>query len=360
LVGVHADSAEELIFSQAEAEFEGLTAWLTGCRNLKGAVPGEVKVGDFRVPFDLRRSSSWGHDAQGRMKSKRWSAIATIESARPQSARTMIDMVAAVADLVSFASMESSPWIRVEFWLPCEGDALWQLLEGRVALYRWRQPQAQGNLGTDAEMTFSGAHTDPVELARRWFDLRARKRTPLAALKGLLSDSAAYLEPRYMLAVAAAKSLAEDLESARRMHPDAYARLRDLAVNAAPAADREWLKSGFPRNQVGLQGKLHALVRALGTEVQSSLVPDPASWARDAADARHRIAHGRDVRQLDPGRLQALLEVMQAVLALTVMSRLGLSEEVQIGALQRNPRMRMAVGLSTVYWRSAADLDSSA
>lgn len=326
----HIASADEPAFSEATVEIDLLTVWARQA-SVKVTLPGEnnsdaytvtvpdvapvtVQYGDLEVTISTSPSITLG----GRFSLSDMTipmsvrTVFQLSSATLLSASTCLELSRRLADLVSLAMFrpadvrkitlyrgsESAERKRFEWWgIDAVNDAI----------------DLEGSDRKDVNFTLSDV--DPATLFSAWHELHQTANYGMLSLTAILRETTTYYENKLFAVCGTIEALHKALHPtpARKFY---RARCTELA--ALP-----------PVNAV------------------AQIIPDIEKWAGDLVDARNHLAHGDEphTRKLPENKWFALYEPTLALLALVAMTKLGVSEEVQLRAL-RLGALRHAVSIA--------------
>ncbi|GGD00527.1 hypothetical protein GCM10011512_29250 [Tersicoccus solisilvae] len=371
LVGCLIDDPAEEAFVGGCASIEKLTAWsgfvgIGGRRRyLSDGDSFQDRGGsiDFELPeplvtrvadglewtlYQVSNRSMPSPTRGGRSASVReWTEI-EFSSEDARKLEHIIDRLDAIADLISLSSLSACGIIGMSAFLPPTPELYPedhplrnQRHEVSILHQRITVPTPEKKVGFGGEMVITPADLDFGQLLPAWFRIHERFSAARSMVLGLRYVSSGYLEPRVVTAVAAAESFHRALDVLPPIPDEEFDVLRKLLLAAAPKERRGWVSDRLTRNDPTLKQRLVDLVERLGAAGER-LVPNPASWARHAGNARNLLAHEGTSQDHDFEELYGVLEVTAAVVVMNFMKELGMDERQLIEAIDKHPVLSRA------------------
>lgn len=371
LVGCHLAGADESVFVGAASTIENLTAW----SGLKSATTGWDDAGrplryepvaplvaqfeDVTAALHNNPSFSSGHSRVAITNAMSEHTSIRLTSPSGKTLRQWLDLLAAVADLISLATLSACAAMTLRAFLPPrpgqhpEGHPLReQPREVWVLQRRIVTPVINGKVALFLDFVLTPDDLAFSELYPRWMAIHDRFASARAMVLGLRYITEGYLETRVMSAVSAAESMHRALETPPPIPADEFRRLRGTLLDAVPAERRQWLASILERNEPSLRMRLLDLVSRVGPAA-TDLLPNPAVWARAATTVRNGLAHaGRATRSTE--ELHAVVEVTSAVIVLNFLAELGVPQARMRRAIQENEELAEAARLARKVFGSGS------
>jgi ApeA N-terminal domain 1 len=310
------------------AQRDGVTAELHGLYQLPGV-------------FDRRRS--------GINVAARESSFIRFESQKPRPLADWLDLVDMVRDLVSLA-MDTPCAVLKQTLLTSEvaRDATDPPARSEVLVYAHElvqgQPEETAVEAREALFTLHDIEFGAVLPA--WAEVRQRVTMACHMVLGLKYISEGYLETKLLTAVGAAEVMHRKLGRPAPLPKDEFNELKTKLLDVVPEGRKEWLK-GKLYNEPSLKERLIDLASIPDPDVMNRLLPDPKTWAKDAALARNLIAHrGRH----SINKYLPVVEVTTAVVIINLLHLLAIPKNRVLRALEQNASLRVAVQVAAEHW----------
>ena len=354
LIGVWLDSQEDSAFRSARLQIEHLTSWLaaeavhiktdfrddTADARLTRPPTEAVTVDGWR--YEVRAHNSGfqveerrdGSAVRGDVTAYLWATPAV-----PTSLREYDRVASELTDLLTLSTGIACGLI--DYTLIYKDDQRWNDVDGKEI-----------SLPITIEVIGRRVHTaDPTAPALRSWEVRFTCRDlpfadmlsawlPFARSANAACDvyfgayyaPLTFTETKVLFAGIVAESLHRALDPfATEVPTEEYAALLDRMNTLLDPVDRDRLQRVLS-NSPSFRARMLALTEIPAAAAVKKVIPDVAAWSKDLRVARNGMAHGGAATSTD---LFRLARQSMSLIALVMMSRLGLSEAIQIRAADR-------------------------
>lgn len=359
LVGAHV-GADAPVFRSAIVTLEHLTSWLAIHDAVARSGVIDENAATLRTPadesctvdgwtFTARSLVQPFHSAMERSRLTVEAEIAAYLVIRPPAPVAASDFdgpVLEIMDLLTLASGEASGQVDIilihEETIPHRdaGGSIFQL-DWRIESYGSRTHTARPHdeAVADWRFLFTCADRPFDELLPAWLDLRRRAPEACNVYFGQAYSRPRYTEVRLLLSAVTAETLHASLYGSETELPEAeFLELRNLVLDAVlDPRHKGWVKEKL-RNAPRFRERLLSLSEKPDPTAFALVEPDAARWSRTLKDARNNLAHtGNERTDEDIFHLE---RITSSVIALVLMSELGLSAETQQRAAKNILRLQ--------------------
>ncbi len=372
LVGVYMEAPNEVAFTAASANVEGLTVWsrrtgikethhwgsgpdtVSGEIQLTRLSPLTVDVGPLTVKLSHFSWQPYSDRSRAETLTRvRESEVIRFEHAESQSLEYWTDLLDGVADLMSLSTLRACGIISMRVYFPSKPDD-WpeeHPMQGHpheVTVFKVGvvkpKPDAKAIELRDYVLTLDDIPFE--ELIPRWLDVRDTFAAARSMILGLRYVRTGYIETRVVTAVAAAESMHRALDPAPPIPPEEFKQIRKTLLQAVPPERKSWLADRLNEhsNVPTLKQRLLELVERVGDAGQR-LVHEADVWAKAARDARNNLAHvGTTENDLE--HMHAVAEVTAGAVVLNLLHELGAPQDRLQKAVDENPVLSHAARLA--------------
>lgn len=262
-------------------------------------------------------------------------AYLVIQPPAPVAANEFYGPVLEIMDLLTLASGEASGQVDLTLihqqTIPHEDrDGSIFQLDWRVEAFGSRTHTARPREEAVKDWRFLFTCGDRAfdELLPAWLVLRRRAPEACNVYFGQKYARPTYTEVRLLLSAITAETLHESLYGNETELPEnEFLELRRRALEAIPDPEQQrWVKEKL-RNTPSFRERLLSLAAKPDPTALAHVLPDADEWSRSLKDARNNLAHTGNERTDDD--IFHLERVTSSVIALILMSELGLSPESQ-------------------------------
>jgi hypothetical protein len=198
---------------------------------------------------------------------------------------------------------------------------------------------ARGKFG--AELT---SNAFPIDISlSKWFELANRAQAAISMVIVMQFEKMPFVENDLLTVTMTAEVLHRNLKLGERPYVNKEFKLmREKLLEVAPDGYKEMIKSSI-RNELTLRQRLVSLADFVGEDLISALIPDVEYWAKEATKARNYLTHEGKVKNQSVEELIAIVDVTKAVVVLSVMRYIGVSDEYQKIIVSRHRQFIKAV-----------------
>jgi hypothetical protein len=277
-----------------------------------------------------------------------------VETAEPRPYDGFDDAVTALADLVTFATGESTaitgysiihktPERRRRPRFTDDRTLVREEYEQAVSASvhaRWTTSPKSANAPRvrENEYLFTGFDLAIVECIPRWFTLRARAQRAIDMLLSLTYGETTFLQTEALIVAASAEAMHRALVDPNMllMLPANFERIMDTALRNLEPEDQVMFERAV-HNEPSYRHRLIDLATMPSPRAVAGLIPDIESWAGRVTTIRNGLAHSLLKYVSKHEDLDEMIELKrqtQTLLQLIVMRELGLANEVQDRVVQ--------------------------
>lgn len=198
---------------------------------------------------------------------------------------------------------------------------------------------ARGKFG--AELT---SNAFPIDISlSKWFELANRAQAAISMVIVMQFEKMPFVENDLLTVTMTAEVLHRNLKLGERPYVNKEFKLmREKLLEVAPDGYKEMIKSSI-RNELTFRQRLVSLADFVGEDLISALIPDVEYWAKEATKARNYLTHEGKVKNQSVEELIAIVDVTKAVVVLSVMRYIGVSDEYQKIIVSRHRQFIKAV-----------------
>lgn len=198
---------------------------------------------------------------------------------------------------------------------------------------------ARGKFG--AELT---SNAFPIDISlSKWFELANRAQAAISMVIVMQFEKMPFVENDLLTVTMTSEVLHRNLKLGERPYVNKEFKLmREKLLEVAPDGYKEMIKSSI-RNELTFRQRLVSLADFVGEDLISALIPDVEYWAKEATKARNYLTHEGKVKNQSVEELIAIVDVTKAVVVLSVMRYIGVSDEYQKIIVSRHRQFIKAV-----------------
>lgn len=372
MIGVHLEDPDQAVFTQVQVSIENLTAWsggsafvervgwnneleearrLTGDASITtGHVDDEIaQIDGAKVHLSHVHTLPWYDNLRGEARAhlRDWAIVRLIPH-QPLTFTECHEYATAMQDLISLTTNRAAAILWLRAWIPREPSDR-KLADHEVAIYVRQIPTPDPSAtGVDHKDFLATCSDIPFgDMVTRWFTIRERSSAALNIMRGIQQAPSKYIETQLLTAAGAAEILHASLKIDNPEVPAAEVKaLRSDLLNHVPENRKKWFTQVMSFRGPSLRERLEALCQRPDPQAMSSLVPDPAAWARMTSRARNDLTHTGLSPKQTFDQLIAAATVTEAVITMNLLLDLGLSTDRQREAVQANPKLRHAAALA--------------
>lgn len=354
LIGVWLESQDDAVFRSARLQIEHLTSWLAAetvrtetnfhddTANARLTSPPTESVTVDGWTYDIRAHNSGfqldarrdGSTVRGDVTAYLW-----VKPAIPAAVAEYDRVANELTDLLTLSTGVACGLI--DYTLIYKDDERWPIPDGREisrpisvevigrrihvadpsapALQRW-------------EFRFTCRDLPFAEALSAWIPFARTANAACDVYFGTYYAPLTFTETKVLFAAIAAESLHNALyPSATEVPAEEFDALWVRIDELLDPADRDRLRRVLS-NVPSFRARMITLAHVPAATAVEKVVPDVAMWSKDLRIARNGMAHGGAATSTD---LFQLAGRSMSLIALVMMSRLGLSEEVQIRAADK-------------------------
>ena len=184
----------------------------------------------------------------------------------------------------------------------------------------------------------------PIDISlSKWFELANRAQAAISMVIVMQFEKMPFVENDLLTVTMTAEVLHRNLKLGGRPYDNKEFKLmREKLLEVAPDGYKEMIKSSI-RNELTLRQRLVGLADFVGEDLISALIPDVEYWAKEATKARNYLTHEGKVKNQSVEELIAIVDVTKAVVVLSVMRYIGVSDEYQKIIVSRHRQFIKAV-----------------
>lgn len=322
ILGQHVRNTEDKLFDGLRVSVDNLGCWdsLEGGQEFKFSALGKsVEICGF--------GSSEKPNQRG--------PFCQIISGEGFSLQEALDEVRAIQNFISFVVNQFSGivWVQLRTGNECL-DLLFLPVKIGVGT-----GVARGKF--DAELT---SNAFPIDIAlSKWFELVNRAQAAINMVITMQFEKMPFIENDLLMVTMTAEVLHRNLKLGGRPYVNKEFKLmREKLLEAAPDGYKEMIKSSI-RNELTLRQRLVGLADFVGEDLISALIPDVEYWVKETTKARNYLTHEGKVKNQSVEELIAIVDVTKAVVVLSVMRYIGVSDEYQKIIVSRHRQFIKAV-----------------
>lgn len=322
ILGKHLENEENKVFNGLRVSVDNLGCWdsLEGGQKFKFSALGKsVEICGF--------GSSEKPDQRG--------PFCQIISGEGFSLQEALDEVRGIQNFISFVVNQFSGivWVQLQAGNECL-DFLFLPVKIGVGT-----GAARGKF--DAELT---SNAFPIDISlSKWFELVNRAQAAINMVITMQFEKMPFIENDLLMVTMTAEVLHRNLKLGGRPYANKEFKLmREKLLEVAPDGYKEMIKSSI-RNELTLRQRLVGLADFVGEDLISALIPDVEYWAKETTKARNYLTHEGKVKNQPVEELIAIVDVTKAVVVLSVMRYIGVSDEYQKIIVSRHRQFIKAV-----------------
>lgn len=369
LIGLHLDSADDEAFETCYLRIENLRSWMAigeydivihenkrdKSATVRAPEPVSVQFEDFTITAEMHTSPfNYSGTRDGAEFTSETIVTLSITSATARSHRGFHEITMALVDLLTLAS--NRPCGIISQNLVCVDREQYSVpeLDEHTHQIRSATKERKVTASVHTRRTVTAAPTEKElqhhdflftcsdnpfdQLVGKWLELRKQVRFATNMLFSLQYSRPTFIQTQLLVAAVAAEAMSRCLRpDAKPMMPRDFDRMVQKVLRALEGidqADRERFHR-LIRNEPNYRDRLIDIASMPPQEVVEKVIPDIGMWADELKEARHGLAHALQGRGTDVN-LFLLLQRTLYLIYLVLMTELGLSEAVQMRAVEDN------------------------
>lgn len=355
-VGVHMNSEEDEIFTEAVVEIECLTAW-TRQSGISFSMEFEDKQVtsqklEARLPEKVRASGEgWEHsiEFQWNMKSQRGEHYTygkdayfkefvslTVQADAPARWNSFNKTISSIQNLVTLAAQRGCALRGRQLVVRSEDGHRWPVDVYFSKSSQWTDEKVDFRKFLFSLNSLGDNLADGLE---RWFRAESEIGLGMDVLFSLDHTPPTYLENEIFNIASASEGFHAGLfPKSRQLAPALHKEIVGIVKDSFEGhAGRDFVVQSVSRNDPGLKQRFLELASVPDDEAVKNLLGDVDTWAKWLSRARNAIGHmntGRFEKDVPEDARYRLPYVSRALLHLVLMEKLGISPELQQRAVK--------------------------